>query len=143
MCHAACKWMKESLEAGDLAVVEMFLQDGGLGEDFCVEAVFAAFFNIGGNVIRIEAFLGVAMNRLESRFIDPGFGFDGTHFAGKDAIVKLIENIKVFLDVTDVRDTGVGEENEPLTIRFEACEDRQHAGVLDKNICRRAIERGE
>lgn len=140
MLHAPCKWMKESLEAGDLAVVEMFLEDGGLGEDFGIEAEFAAFFNVGSNVVRVKALCRVAMNGLESRFIDPGFGFDGTHFAGKDSLVELIEDIEMFFDVTDVRDAGVREENQPQAIGFEAREDRQHAGVFDKDIGRGAIE---
>lgn len=73
--------MNLSLEPGNIAVVEMFLQDGGLGEEFGVEAELAAFFDIGGDVVGVETLRRVAMDRFDGRFVDLGFRLDGADFA--------------------------------------------------------------
>ena len=71
-------------------------------------------FDVGGDVVDVDGFLGTNFHGAKGFAVDERVGFAGTDGAGIDSNGKEAEEIVVSFDVGDVDGVGIGKKREAV-----------------------------
>src|SRR4029077_9387556 len=89
---------------------------GGLKDD-ASHAQALGGFDVCGDVVDIDGFLGANFHRAESFAVDERVGFAGADGTGIDSNGKEAEKIVVGFDVGNVDGVGIGKKRETVMAR--------------------------
>jgi len=93
-----------------------------------------SLFDVGFDVIRVEAGLRGRLSQSQSSLKDAGIRFHGADIKGCHSFIHQMQNGKSLLDETQVRDAGIRQQYEFFSGRFELVQHREDAVIEPENI---------